>query len=160
MTTRIKTRFTFGDTIYYLGYRGEVHSGKVSEIRITKRGCGSKSTIEYFADGYHVANRVFASEREVRDFVFHGEETAFEKPYEFKVKSICDFGEEVIYFDEDTEVQQGVITEITVTIEPDNDPYVLYEMAGKDDLVEEYLVFKTKEELIAYVMKNLNNEVG
>jgi hypothetical protein len=82
-------------------------------------------------------------------------ETAFEKPYEFKVKSICDFGEEVIYFDEDTEVQQGVITEITVTIEPDNDPYVLYEMAGKDDLVEEYLVFKTKEELIAYVMKNL-----
>ena len=158
MTTRIKTRFTFGDTIYYLSYDGKVHSGKVMEIRLTKRGCGSKSTIEYFADGYHVANRAFASEREVLDFVFHGEETAFEKPYEFKVKTIYDFDEEVIYFDEDTEVQQGVITEITVTIEPDNDPYVLYEMAGKDDLVEEYLVFKTKEELIAYVMKNLSEE--
>ena len=158
MTTRIKTRFTFGDTIYYLGYRGEVHSGKVSEIRITKRGCGSKSTIEYFADGYQVANRAFASEREVLDFVFHGMETSFEKPNEFKVKTIYDFDEEVLYFDEDTEVQQGVITEITVTIEPDNDPYVLYEMAGKDDLVEEYLVFKTKGELIAYVMKTLSEE--
>ena len=156
MKTRIKTRFTYGDTIYYLGYRGEVHSGKVSEIRISKRGCGSKSTIEYLTNGTYVAaNRAFASEREVLDFVFHGMETAFEKPYEFKVKSIYDFGEEVIYFDEDTEVQQGVSTEITVTIEPDNDPYVLYEMAGKDDLVEEYLVFKTKGELIAYVMKNL-----